>query len=479
MKKSLLIASLIFTAGTMSAAAYDANMVSLSPATGSGASYVVLNNSITFKGIIRNEGTNPITEMTLNYSDETGTHADYISNLNIAPGADYNFTHAVAYIVRSYGSHAINMWVDVAGDNNSANNFLHTSVEGVAFIPVHHVTVEEATGTWCGWCVRGIVYLDSMRAVHPTDCDLIAVHDGDPMTFSTYDNGVSALVPGYPSTLINRDVVSDPQYIFADYNNSIGDFGAADLTPVVTYNSSTRHATVTVSATFAVALTGDYRLACVFTEDNVHNTSGGTWDQHNYYSYQSQNLPLVDHETGMNFQSLPATIPSSQMYYNYVARNIIGGFNGLAGSLPSSIPINSTQTHVFNYTIPTLYNVANMNVTILLIDNTTSTKHIINSASGSVLMGIENSTSSIGAVSLFPNPSNENTNVHLALSQNEHVIISVYNLAGELISAENEGQVSQGEHDFNLGTMALAKGMYFVKVTAGNSEETLKMLVVR
>jgi hypothetical protein len=479
MKKSLLtlVSPLIFAAGTMSAAAYDASLVSLSPATGSGASYVVLSNNVVFKGIIRNEGTSPITTMVLKYSDETGIHADYITNLNIAPAGEYNFTHSVPYAVRSYGSHEINMWVEVTGDNNTANNNQRVIVEGVAFNPVHHVTVEEATGTWCGWCVRGIVYLDSMRAVHPTDCDLIAVHDGDPMVFSTYDNGVGTLIQGYPSTLINRDLVSDPQYIFADYTNSIGDFGTADLNPVVTFNSTTRQATVVISATFAVALNGDYRLACVFTEDNVHSTAGGTWDQHNYYSYQSQNLALLDHETGMNFQSLPATIPSAQMHYNYVARSILGGFNGSAGSLPASIPINSTQTHTFTYTIPAAYNVANMKVVVLLIDNTGSSKHIMNSASGSVLMGVENPASSIGGVSLYPNPSNDNTNVHLSLSQNENVSISVYAMTGELVSVENEGHVAEGEHDFNLGTINLAKGMYFVKVTAGTSEQTMKMLV--
>jgi len=479
MKKSLLtlISPMIFAAGTMSAAAYDASLVSLSPSTGSGASYVVLNNNAVFKGIIRNEGTSNLTAMTLKYSDEAGIHADYISNLNIAPGADYNFTHSAPYVVRSYGSHAINFWVEVAGDNNPANDAQHIIVEGVAFNPVHHVTVEEATGTWCGWCVRGIVFLDSMRAIHPTDCDLIAVHDGDPMVYAAYDNGVGTLIAGYPSTLINRDVISDPQYIFSDYNNSIADFGTADLNPTISYNSSTRHVTVVVNATFAIGLSGDYRLACVMTEDNVHSTAGGQWDQHNYYSYQSQNLALVDHENGMNFQSLPATIPSSQMYYNYVARTILGGFNGMAGSLPTTIPINSTQTYTFNYTIPAAYNEANMKAVILLIDNTTTTRHIMNSASGDVLMGIQNPASSIGAISLYPNPSNENTIVHVGLSQNENVTLSVYDMTGALISVENEGQVAEGDHDFNLGTMNLAKGMYFVKVTAGTSEQTMKMLV--
>jgi hypothetical protein len=297
------------------------------------------------------------------------------------------------------------------------------------------------------------------------------------MTNSTYDAAVGALIQGYPATLVNRDVVSDPQDIFTDYNNSIGDFGYADLTPTITYNSSTHQATVTVSATFAIALNGDYRLACVLTEDNVHSTSGGTWDQHNYYSYQSQNIPLTDPETGMNFNSLPATIPSSQMYYNYVARSLQGSFNGLSGSLPATIPINSTQTHTFNCNIPTSYNVANMKAVILLIDNTVSPKHILNSASGSILMGINDPSSSIGSANLYPNPSNENTSIHINLSQNENVILSVYDVTGKLMSTENEGQLAEGAHDFNLGTMELAEGMYFVKVTAGTSELTMKMMV--
>lgn len=474
MKNALLsLTALVFAAGTMYATTIDASLVSLSPATGSGASYVVLNNSVVFTGIIRNEGTAPITEMDLSYSNETGVHTDHIANLNIAPGGEYHFTHSSRYTVLTYGSHAIDMQVSVTGDHNTANNSLHTSVEGVAFIPVHHVTVEEATGTWCGWCVRGMVYLDSMHSVHPTDCDLIAVHNSDPMQNSAYNSGVSGLVPGYPSTLINRDVVSDPQYIFPDYANSIGDFGTADLLPIVSYNSSTRHATVDVSATFAVALNGDYRLACVFTEDDVTGTTSG-YNQSNYYSGGANGQMEMP---GYDFAALPSSVPAAQMAYDFVARNIAGGFNGLAGSLPTSIPINSTQNYTFHYTIPSQYDVTQMKVIILLIDNTTSTKHIMNSASGAVLMGINDPSSSIGAVSLYPNPANDNATIHLNLSQTEDVIISVYDIAGELISAENKGQVAQGEHNFNLGTANLAKGMYMVKVTAGNSEQTIKLLV--
>ena len=38
--------------------------------------------------------------------------------------------------------------------------------------------VEEGTGTWCGWCVRGIVALEYMRENYPDKFIGIGVHYG-------------------------------------------------------------------------------------------------------------------------------------------------------------------------------------------------------------------------------------------------------------------------------------------------------------
>jgi hypothetical protein len=323
-----------------------------------------------------------------------------------------------------------------------------------------------------------MVYLDSMNAVHPTDCDLIAVHNADPMVYAAYDTGMGGLIAGYPSTVINRNMVSDPMNIFTDYANTIGDFGYADITPTVTFNPATRVATVNVSAHFAVDLTGDYRLACVFTEDNVHNAAGGQWDQHNYYSFQSQNIALVDAENGMDFQALPQVIPSAQMYYNYVARTILGGFNGQAASLPATIPAGSTQTYTFTYTVPAAYNAWNMHVKVLLIDNTQAAKHIMNSAGTSTPLGIEShDASALNGVQVYPNPFNQNMNVDITLANNADVTVQMFDMTGKLISTENEGQLSVGQHIISVDGSTLAEGMYFVKITAGTSVVTQKVTV--
>lgn len=454
----------------------DAQVVSLDPASYSPASYATVSSNISLTGVIQNSGTNAITSMAIKYNDGTNTYTDNISSINIPSFGSYNFTHNVPYTVPSAGPHPITFWVELTGDNNHANDTANTVLTGVSFLPVHHVTVEEATGTWCGWCVRGIVFLDSMRAIHPNTCDLIAVHNGDPMVVTAYDAGVGTLIAGYPSTLVNRDLVSDPSNIFPDYDNSINDFGYADLVPTVSFNATTRVATVAVSAHFAVDLSGDYRLACVFTEDDVHSTAGGQWDQHNYYSSQSQNIPLVDAETGFDFQALPQVIPSAQMYYDYVARTIVGGFNGQSASLPSTIPANSTQTYTFTYTVPAAYDVNKMKAIVLLIDNTGSSKHIMNSAGAALPLGID-APSAIGGIDVYPNPTNANSTVNINLIQSENVTVDVYDMAGALVSSENQGTLAVGNHMVGLNTANLANGMYFVKVTAGQSVKTIKVTV--
>jgi hypothetical protein len=451
---------------------FDANLTVVTPAAGSPASYGTVSSNINIGGTIVNEGLNAITAIDVKYNDGTTTYTHSMTSLNIAPFASYNFTHNIPFNIPAAGPHPIAVWVELAGDANGTNDSLATTLTGVLFIPNHHVTVEEGTGTWCGWCVRGMVYLDSMHSVHPTTCDLIAVHNGDPMVVTAYDAGVGGLIPGYPSTLVNRNILSDPAYIFDDYATTIGDFGFANLTPTITFNATTRVATVVASANFATDLSGDYRLACVFTEDDVTGTASG-YNQTNYYA-GGGNGPME--MPGYDFAALPSTVPAAQMEYDFVARTIVGGFNGQASSLPSTIPAGSTQTYTFTYTIPAAYDVAQMSAVILLIDNTQTDKHIMNSAAGAVPVGIENQTA-LNGVSVYPNPFNETTTIELNLLSNDEVVIEMFDMTGKLVSSQNQGTLAAGKHLISVNGANLAEGMYFVKITAGVSVATQKVSI--
>jgi thiol-disulfide isomerase/thioredoxin len=61
--------------------------------------------------------------------------------------------------------------------------------------------MEEYTGTWCGWCPRGIVGLQLVNETYGDRVQTIAVHYDDPMETSVY----YSLLPGsFPNATVNR-----------------------------------------------------------------------------------------------------------------------------------------------------------------------------------------------------------------------------------------------------------------------------------
>src|SRR5699024_9086047 len=66
------------------------------------------------------------------------------------------------------------------------------------------VVFEEGTGTWCGYCPRGIVAMEYMydNSNQFPNFIGIAVHNQDPMMVAEYDNGAN--FPGFPNSNVDR-----------------------------------------------------------------------------------------------------------------------------------------------------------------------------------------------------------------------------------------------------------------------------------
>ncbi len=72
------------------------------------------------------------------------------------------------------------------------------------------VVVEEGTGTWCGWCPRGIVGLEMMAEKYPEQFIGIAVHSGqDPMRVSDFEPLLNKII-SYPGCIVDRHTSGDP-----------------------------------------------------------------------------------------------------------------------------------------------------------------------------------------------------------------------------------------------------------------------------
>lgn len=68
------------------------------------------------------------------------------------------------------------------------------------------VVIEEATGTWCGWCPMGTAMMDKYITEYPNRVYGVAIHSGDEMENVPMINALDRVydLAGYPSGLINR-----------------------------------------------------------------------------------------------------------------------------------------------------------------------------------------------------------------------------------------------------------------------------------
>jgi hypothetical protein len=453
----------------------------VAPASNAISAFGASGSTMPVGGTIRNLGSAPITAFTAKYTDGTTVSSSSFTGLSVAPLSTYNFTFTTPYTIPTPSFIPLKTWVTLTGDADHSDDTLNTVVRGYSFVPTHKVVIEEGTGTWCGWCPRGAVFMDSMSHVHPNTTELIAVHDNingtDPMAISVYDNGVSAAISGYPSILVDRNFSDDPSNAFVLYDAHINDFGLADLTVSPAFNYATSVATVNVSAKIASSFVNntaanDYRLAVVFTRNDVTSTSS-QYNQNNYYSSASQNQPLVG--AGHNWQTEPATVPASRMIYNFVALSIVGGFSGMAGSLPANIVAGQTYSSTFTYTVPVVNNLNNIKIHALLIDANNQIIYNGNSAN-LVVAGISSIVKDKQTFRLYPNPAVNNLNLDLELDEAENVTVSFINMLGQIVHSESVGHQPAGKNTIGFDVSSLPAGAYFVNVTTSKGTASGKFI---
>lgn len=82
------------------------------------------------------------------------------------------------------------------------------------------------------------------------------------------------------------------------------------------------------------------------------------------------------------------------------------------------------------------------------------------------------------AVSLYPNPSSNRTIVAVTLNKEEPIVVRVLDMQGKEVLQSLSKTFSAGEQKIELNTSALQNGIYFVRVAAGNSSVTIKMVIM-
>lgn len=364
-------------------------------------------------------------------------------------------------------------------DADLTDDVISTTLTPVTPATGKMVVAEEGTGTWCQWCPRGAVYMDAMVSKYPGYFAGIAVHNGDPMTVTNYDAAMGTLIGGYPSALVDRQPEVDPSGIETELLQRIIIAPKAFIVNGATYNSGTRVLKVSLTTTIQTAITGNYKVACVLTEDDVTGTAS-TYNQANAYSGGGSGVMG-------GFELLGNPVAASLMHYNHVARVISPDFAGQASAYGASATAGQVFTHTFTYTLPAAWDDTQIHIVGLFIDpagsiDNASSATITAAVATGYTAGVEIGTVGIASVdqidtevSLFPNPSNTNSNISLNLSKESTVQVAIYAVDGSLVGSKEYGQLSDGVL-LPIDMTRFTKGMYFVNVTIDGKTKVLKLI---
>ena len=421
-------------------------------------------------GTVTSFGADVVNSIEVTWDDGSGSNsATFPVSLNY--GDTYNFTHTTPLVAAGGMTYNLNVCVVANSDADPSNNCISGIVSAVSAL-VPKVTVgEEKTGEWCGWCPCGAVALANMSLSNPSDFIGIAVHNGDAMTVSSYDGGIGEYVPGgYPGGGVDRVESGDPGNFLAMHNARASMIPPASVSVNSEINGST--ATVTVSADFVGALSGDYRLAVVLIEDAVSGSGQG-----NYYN-DGQSGAMAFPNTGSmpNFNFVGGGATVTPVLHDHVARALGSNqINGAPGSLPNSISSGSNHTHTYTFPINSSWSPWKMHAVGMLVNGTTG--EILNAGITSGVLGLNDLAENNFNVSAIPNPTNGVSNIMVDLDIAAEMSIVVVDILGNVVYNMASTEITAGSYKASVDLSNNANGVYFAQVVLNDTVKTVKIIV--
>jgi hypothetical protein len=426
-----------------------------------------------------NGGSTAITSLKVDLTYNGSTTTQNVNGVNIPTAGVYNVSLPSTVLVA--GSLPVSAVVynvnGGAGDNTPSNDTLIEQINPIVPAPGKMVVGEEATGTWCQWCPRGAVFMDLFETKYQNFWAGIAVHNGDPMTVADYDTGIGTLIGGYPSALVDRMGDVDPSGMSSDFFARLQTAPKATLVNGATWDPSSRVLNVSVRYNFALAANGNYKAACVLTENGVTGTGAG-WSQSN--AYAGGNNGAMG-----GFESLPNPVPAAQMTYDHVARAIAPSFTGMAGIFPATV--NAGDAHIVNYsfTLPASWDENEIEIIGLLIDpmgkidnagTADISTAVLNGYETGINAGLSTNVSQSNDVVVVPNPATEKASLLLNLTADSEVEITMTDLHGKVIRQGYYSNLSGGQ-SIGLNLNGLSSGIYVVNVLINGTLFNEKLVV--
>lgn len=342
--------------------------------------YACYGEPVTLAADLRNSGTEPIVSFSYHYAlggnegDGDYTFSNPLPALINQP----NLTPLTLPAISERGLYDGTLTITKINGKTVQAEPTPLSVRVMTFVPKKRVVMEEYTGFWCGWCVKGFACLEKLNAEFGNDFIAISYHNGDNLAL---DISYPSSVGGYPAAYLDRGTSITP-----DYDVAQGPVASLlKKQPVANIEVSATSDGQKITATSTTTFLDDkpnanYRVAYFLIGNGMHDPS---WMQSNYLSGK-EDYRSTTNEYINKFVDGPSTM--TDLVYDDVLIYCREP-KGIFGSLPSDIEADSPMNHIHSMPLADAVSFAGeslvrpeatLAVVAVLVDGTTN--RIVNGA---------------------------------------------------------------------------------------------------
>jgi len=325
--------------------------------------YVKVNEELNLDMTVYNHGTNDLGNITYTY-DINGLSEPVEMTLDTPLSGDYygRNTDVTVTLPAIDAAGEYKLYLNTTKANGEKN--LDPCAEQVAtvhvldFVPTKRPLMEEYTGTWCGWCTRGLIAMREIAKKYGDAVVGVAYHNSDPMEIMSSSDYPSS-VSGFPGAWVDRKYDVDPFYGLGSESFGITEVLDYQISQIAEAAISldtkwADEAKTSIEATATASFIGNYsddnyRFAFMLVEDDMYGEAGTNWDQSNYYAsyadsygsdpYLSEICNMASTIEGWHFDDV-----------------LISSTGNVEGSLPSAVKAGEYYTYTQTFEPDYLYN---------------------------------------------------------------------------------------------------------------------------
>lgn len=346
------------------------------------ANSVAVNQDIVINGKFQNLSSDPVNEFELLWAhDDDGQGGKTKVTKKVDAGATVDFSLTIPGFATAK-LHNIRLSVSTLGgqpDMIAANSTVDIKVPVTANTYTRNIVLEESTGTWCGFCPRGIVTFEKMKEEYGDRFIGVSLHTGDELEYTgnNYTPLTSLYLSQQPSGLINRKPSCYTSMEYDDVKDIFEKESKQCIAMVEAeafYDPSSNEVHVATETEFGYDFNGgDYRLTYLVIEDQA-----GKYAQENYYAGGSRGAMG-------GWEGKPGKVLWT---YDDVLREQLPAFDGKVGSIPTSLVGGTKSKYLYSFALPAnVKDVKNVRIAVLILDPTSVPAEVVNAVQVKVKEG--------------------------------------------------------------------------------------------